>query len=177
MPVRMARPPDSVLRLCSVKSAAEAQSENWVSCIARTGYSKNARCLFDTQGVTLLSQKGFRGAAEFPDEIGTTPQAAAGAIRVSRAMQRDWRPGVCCLVSLGLNERSKSRWFAACRLTDGTHELASDEQIDQYLADCERKRKEIQVESHKSSLVFAAPRPPAEALGGKITWLMHSTKI
>src|ERR1700722_14923625 len=35
-----------VLRLCSVKSAAVAQSENWVNCIARTGYSKTLWSLF-----------------------------------------------------------------------------------------------------------------------------------
>jgi len=35
-----------VLRVCSVKSFAEAQSENWVSCIARTGYSKTLWSLF-----------------------------------------------------------------------------------------------------------------------------------
>ena len=29
-----------VLRLCSVKRAAEARSQNWINCIARTGHPK-----------------------------------------------------------------------------------------------------------------------------------------
>jgi hypothetical protein len=79
---------------------------------------------------------------------------------------KDWKPGVLCLASLGLGERSKSRWLAACRIVDGTHQLASDEDCDRYLADAARKRAEIAASSNKTSLVFNQPRPAAEALKG-----------
>src|SRR5712692_7836972 len=49
----------AVLRLCSVKSAAEAQSENWVFSIARSRHSKTLWSLFAI--LKQFSQAGRRG--------------------------------------------------------------------------------------------------------------------